>query len=121
MNETSHGLGVKLPSHFEEAVERVIAALNKEGFGVLTGIDVKDTLKNTLDLDFRKYVILGACNPVLASRGGAATVRSNVRSRSWLAATIRATASDARWLEAGTSSNGRLWRRLKLTMRRNLP
>jgi uncharacterized protein (DUF302 family) len=55
---------VKFP--FEDAVERVTEELKKEGFGVLTEIDVADTMKKKLDVDFRKYKILGACNPSFA-------------------------------------------------------
>jgi uncharacterized protein (DUF302 family) len=53
---------------FEDAVERVIEELKKEGFGVLTEIDVADTFKKKLDVDFRKYKILGACNPSFAHK-----------------------------------------------------
>lgn len=51
---------------FEEAIERVTEELKKEGFGVLTEIDVKETLKKKIDVDFRRYKILGACNPHFA-------------------------------------------------------
>jgi uncharacterized protein (DUF302 family) len=57
----------KITDHtFEEAIQKVTDELKKEGFGVLTTIDVKDTLKKKLDVDFKKYTILGACNPPLA-------------------------------------------------------
>ena len=68
VKETTYGLGIELATGFDDAVSRVTDALKTEGFGVLTTIDVKSTLKQKLDLEFRKYVILGACNPHLASR-----------------------------------------------------
>ena len=51
---------------FEDAITKVTDELKKEGFGILTEIDVQETLKNKLDVDFRKYKILGACNPTFA-------------------------------------------------------
>jgi len=68
MKETRYGLRVEVPLTYEQAVERATEALKAEGFGVLTTIDVKHTLKQKLDREFRKYVILGACNPPLADR-----------------------------------------------------
>jgi uncharacterized protein (DUF302 family) len=68
MEESRYGLRVALPIAYDEAVERTTAALKNEGFGVLTTIDVKQTIKQKLDKDFRRYVILGACNPPLAHR-----------------------------------------------------
>ena len=65
---TNLGIQVHLDASYEAAVEQVTAALKEQGFGVLTEIDVKATMKKKLDVDFQKYVILGACNPPLAHR-----------------------------------------------------
>ncbi len=62
------GLSTKLNTTFEDAVERATRALADQGFGVLTRIDVKSTLKQKLDKDMEEYVILGACNPTLAHK-----------------------------------------------------
>ena len=65
-NENNLAFTVQLDLSYDEAIQRVTGALKEEGFGVLTEIDVKETLKKKLDVDFRRYVILGACNPPLA-------------------------------------------------------
>jgi uncharacterized protein (DUF302 family) len=67
MPEPIYGMTRELPGvDYTEAVTRTVEALKTEGFGVLTEIDVKATLKEKLDVDFRRYVILGTCNPPIA-------------------------------------------------------
>ena len=66
-NDVSYGYTRKLRGvSVDQAIDRITAALKTEGFGVLTRIDVKETLKAKIGADFRRYVILGACNPHLA-------------------------------------------------------
>jgi uncharacterized protein (DUF302 family) len=62
------GLKRTLSIGYDEALIKVVDALNTEGFGVLTEIDVRDTLQRKLGVEFRRYKILGACNPPLAHR-----------------------------------------------------
>ena len=61
-----YGFGTTLPVSYEEAIPRVKDALKAEGFGVLTEIDVRQTLREKLGLEMEPYLILGACNPALA-------------------------------------------------------
>ncbi len=68
MKLSDFGITAKLNLPYAEAVEKTKAALKEEGFGVLTEIDVKKTLKEKLGVDSESYVILGACNPPLAHR-----------------------------------------------------
>ena len=63
-----YGFSVTVPGSFDEVVEKTTEALKTEGFGVLTEIDVKATLKKKIDVDRKPYKILGACNPVLANQ-----------------------------------------------------
>jgi uncharacterized protein (DUF302 family) len=65
-NSKNFGFAQELNISYEEALIKVQEALKEEGFGVLTTIDVQSTLKKKLDVDFRKYTILGACNPPYA-------------------------------------------------------
>jgi uncharacterized protein (DUF302 family) len=65
---TSYGFGTTLQVPYEEAIPRVKEALKAEGFGVLTEIDVRRTLREKLDAEMEPYIILGACNPPLAHR-----------------------------------------------------
>ena len=63
---TDDTLRTRLDLPYAQVIEQVTTALKEQGFGVLTEIDVQATLKKKLDVDFRKYIILGACNPPLA-------------------------------------------------------
>lgn len=66
---STFGFGTTLDLPFEKAVEQTTHALKAEGFGVLTTIDVRQTMRDKLDIAYEPYVILGACNPQLAHRG----------------------------------------------------
>jgi len=63
-----YGFSKTVDMPYEQAIEKVTAELKKEGFGVLTSIDVKETLKQKINVDFKKYAILGACNPPIAHK-----------------------------------------------------
>lgn len=65
---SNYGYTKKVPMEFDEAIKKVKASLMEQGFGVLTEIDVKATMKQKLDKDIDDYVILGACNPSLAAQ-----------------------------------------------------
>jgi uncharacterized protein (DUF302 family) len=69
MTNRPYGFEMNIPGiDVDEAVRRVAAALGAEGFGILGTIDVRETLKEKLNVDFRPYLILGACNPALAKQ-----------------------------------------------------
>jgi uncharacterized protein (DUF302 family) len=63
-----YGFSKTVDLSFEQTIDKVTEELKKEGFGVLTTIDVKETLKKKIDVDFKKYTILGACNPPIAHK-----------------------------------------------------
>ena len=66
MDTTNYGFSKVVNLGYDKAIEKVTEELKKEGFGILTEIDVKETLKKKLDVDFKPYKILGACNPPFA-------------------------------------------------------
>lgn len=66
LNMITYHLSKKVPMRFAEAIERVTEELKKEGFGIITFIDLKETFKKRIGKDFRNYVVLGACNPKYA-------------------------------------------------------
>ena len=72
------GRTVFLDTDMDDALDKVASALKTEGFGILTEIDVKKTLKTKIDVDFRRYRILGACNPTLAHRALSASPQAGL-------------------------------------------
>lgn len=66
MKRQDYGIRTTVNASYEETIPKVTEALKKEGFGILTEINVKETIKKKLDKEFPKYIILGACNPPLA-------------------------------------------------------
>ena len=63
-----YGFSKSVDLSFEQTIDKITEELKKEGFGVLTSIDVKETLKKKINVDFKKYTILGACNPPIAHK-----------------------------------------------------
>jgi uncharacterized protein (DUF302 family) len=72
LRRSTYGFGTRIPLAFDEAVRRTTELLQAENYGVLTTVDVQRTMKEKLDVEFRRYVILGVCNPRLAQRAYAA-------------------------------------------------
>lgn len=74
MERFSYGMKITVPQDFDSTYQRVVESLKANGFGVLTEIDVKETLKAKIGEEFRRYAILGACNPNLAFKALSAEV-----------------------------------------------
>ena len=68
MSHKDYGFRKQVDYSYEEAIEKVTEALKTQGFGVLTTVDMQAIFKNRLDIDTRQYILLGACNPVLANK-----------------------------------------------------
>ena len=68
MSHKDYGFRKQVDYSYKEAIEKVTEALKTQGFGVLTTVDMQATFKNKLDIDTRQYILLGACNPVLADK-----------------------------------------------------
>jgi uncharacterized protein (DUF302 family) len=75
----NYGFSKTVEMTFEQAIEKVTTELKNEGFGVLTSIDVKETLKQKIDVDFKKYTILGACNPPIDMQPIATEVKEKLQ------------------------------------------
>jgi uncharacterized protein (DUF302 family) len=107
MEDTRYGLKVSLPVPYDDAIVRATDSLKAQGFGLLTTIDVKQTLKAKLDRDFRKYVILGACNPALADRALHAELAQVAREADRLLRQALASLESPVRTEVGSSSGRR--------------
>ena len=80
--QSTYGIRTELDLPYERAVEKVTGALKREGFGVLSEIDMKEELKEKLNVDYKRYVILGACNPPLAYK--ALQAEPEIENGDWL-------------------------------------
>jgi len=101
--QNRYGFGKSMTTTFEVAVETVTRELQKEGFGILTEIDVAATLKKKLNYDTPPYCILGACNPPFALRALAADGRAAPSLR-WCGRTLRAQCMSSSWIRASCES-----------------
>lgn len=97
-SQKSIGTTIRIPADFDSTIARVTEALKAEGFGVLTEIDVKETLKKKIGVDFRRFKILGACNPPLAHRALSAAPETGLL----LPCNVTVSESDDRDAEGGS-------------------